>query len=119
MEIADIFVVNKSDRPDADLFARNLHRLLIERPVRNPRQIPVVKTIATASQGIDELYARILESLADGSSEEKKLTLLIEQAYILIQKKRMKDISREALSEIINTAMQKPDFNFYRLINAL
>jgi len=24
MEIADVFVVNKSDRPDADLFVKNL-----------------------------------------------------------------------------------------------
>src|ERR1035437_1055233 len=33
MEIADIFVVNKSDRPDADLFVKNLHSML--RPGKN------------------------------------------------------------------------------------
>lgn len=28
MEIADLFVVNKSDRPDADLFVKNLRLML-------------------------------------------------------------------------------------------
>ena len=29
MEIADIFIINKSDRPDADLFERNLKLMLV------------------------------------------------------------------------------------------
>jgi LAO/AO transport system kinase len=119
MEIADIFVVNKCDRPDADVFVLGLHRLLKQRTAKGQHQVPVIKTIALANEGIDELYAKILEASEHAGSAEKKLSLLTEQAYLLIQKKRMTDINRQALSEIIKKEMQKADFNFYRLINKL
>ena len=40
MEIADIFVVNKADRPEADLMARNLHNLLA--PTFNKKKFPLL-----------------------------------------------------------------------------
>jgi LAO/AO transport system kinase len=42
MEIADIFVVNKSDREGADTFANNLKKLVHQRP----QPIPVINTVA-------------------------------------------------------------------------
>ena len=60
MEIADIFVVNKSDRPGADQFVHNLHLLLS--PGRKDRvAIPVIKTIASQKTGIDLLVRTINE----------------------------------------------------------
>lgn len=63
MEIADIFVVNKSDRPGAD----QLHAEVAVR-VEQDSQIkqrgwtpPVVRTIAAENQGIDELWQKIDE----------------------------------------------------------
>lgn len=47
MEIADIFVVNKSDRPDADHFVKNLQQLLAPANSRQTHEIPVIQTIAS------------------------------------------------------------------------
>ena len=59
MEIGQIFVVNKADRPDADLFTRNLRLTLHTDPGGNTNEQDVIKTIANTKQGIDLLYASI------------------------------------------------------------
>ncbi|HET9431553.1 MAG TPA: methylmalonyl Co-A mutase-associated GTPase MeaB, partial [Chitinophagaceae bacterium] len=60
MEIADIFVVNKADRPDADLFVKNLQLMLAPAFSKHYNEVPVVKTVATQKQGIKELLDIIL-----------------------------------------------------------
>src|SRR5688500_5649537 len=45
MEIADVFVVNKSDRPDADLFVRNLMLMLAPAFQHHSQPVPIIKTI--------------------------------------------------------------------------
>jgi LAO/AO transport system kinase len=50
MEIADIFVVNKSDREGAQEFANTLERLVHEHPA-SEWNIPVIKTSASQKQG--------------------------------------------------------------------
>ncbi|MBK8494187.1 MAG: methylmalonyl Co-A mutase-associated GTPase MeaB [Chitinophagaceae bacterium] len=47
MEIADVFVVNKSDRPDADLFVKNLRLMLAPAFHNHNMPVPVIKTIAS------------------------------------------------------------------------
>src|SRR5258708_1379812 len=63
MEIGDIFVVNKSDRPGADLFLRNLHLMLSPAFHRPGLQPAIVKTVASKRQGLDELMEKIEEHL--------------------------------------------------------
>jgi LAO/AO transport system kinase len=48
MEIADIFVLNKSDREGADTFANNLKKLVHQWP----EHIPVIKTVADKALGL-------------------------------------------------------------------
>src|SRR5678809_320365 len=55
MEIADIFVVNKSDRPDADTFVKNLKLMLAPSFTKNAKEIPIVKAIATEKRGIHDV----------------------------------------------------------------
>lgn len=58
MEIADVLVVNKADAPDAQRTWRDLRAL--SRLRRQPGwAIPVVRTIATSGEGIDELVTQI------------------------------------------------------------
>src|SRR6201996_2327122 len=52
MEIADAFIINKADRPDADLFANSLKKIVGQ---RKENQIPVFKTIASKGDGINEI----------------------------------------------------------------
>ena len=113
MEIADIFVVNKADRPDADQFVRNLRWMLMPSTKEIMAEIPVIKTIASQKVGIGELFEKIVEHLALVDSTERKFLLLAERAYHLIQQYRMKNISKAALKQQIqeNTA-----FNLYQFI---
>jgi LAO/AO transport system kinase len=54
MEIADVFVVNKSDHAGADQLSASIRSALALRPAV-PWQPPIVKTVATERRGIDEL----------------------------------------------------------------
>jgi len=116
LEVADIFVVNKSDRPDADLFVHNLRSMQSPAFRRESRDIPIVKTIATQKQGIGELAQRISEHRKNGSSG-KRYGLLAEQAWLLIQQQRMQDVDRKILAEQIGELSKKGEFNLYRFVN--
>ena len=62
MEIADIFVVNKSDRPDADRLVKNLTLMLASEPA--DQKTPVIKTVAVKKTGIAALITCIENHLA-------------------------------------------------------
>lgn len=96
MEIADIFVVNKSDRPEADTFVNNL-KMMLAPAFKNPYEIPVIKTVATEKGGAEELSMVITNKLNQPGSPDKKYSLLAEKAFHLIQKNRMKDVNKEEL----------------------
>ena len=109
MEIADVFVVNKADREGADTFANHLKMMLNH----NHQPIPVLKTIASQSQGVNEL----IEQIKGVSSKNnlRKPYLLTEKAWRLIQHFRMKDLDKEKLQQEIVEALKK-DFNLYQFI---
>lgn len=116
MEIADIFVVNKADRPDADLFVSNLSTMLAPAFHSKNTIIPIIKTVASAKQGIEELYAAILNQIDHPKLNEKRSWLLAEKAYYLIGQKRMKGIDKNELKDKI--AEEGKNFNLYEFINA-
>ncbi len=117
MEIADIFIVNKSDRPDADLFVKNLKMMLAPTFTTHYDEVPIIKTIASQKKGIDELYNTIAHELKENHTTGKKNWLLTEKAWQLIINKRMKGVSKEALKMAIETAINQGTFNLYRFIN--
>jgi LAO/AO transport system kinase len=59
MEIADIFVINKSDREGAGRFEEQLGAILQIVPDRDGWRPPVVRTVATENQGVSELARQI------------------------------------------------------------
>lgn len=118
MEIADIFVVNKSDRPDADLFVRNLKLMLSPAFHRPGRETAVVKTIASQKQGLEELMQKITESLQQQQTTDRKNRLLTERAFYLISKKRMKDIDKAEMNKKIAQQTATGKFNLYRFVNS-
>jgi len=59
MEIADLFVVNKADREGADNAVREIEAIMELVPDRDGWHVPVLKTIASESQGIEELRGAI------------------------------------------------------------
>jgi LAO/AO transport system kinase len=99
MEIADVFVVNKADRPDADVFVKNLRLMLAPAFHRSVNEIAVVKTVASQKEGIKELFEQILLHQQLVQSSDKKYWLLAEKAFHLIQQHRMKNIDKAALKK--------------------
>lgn len=112
MEIANIFVVNKADRPEADHFSRYLQAMTHAAH----RDAPVIKTVASEKKGIDELAAAIQEDLQGGTDNKRKYWLLAERAYQLIRNERMRDLSKAKLAADIEGAMLKDEFNLYTFI---
>ena len=113
MEIADIFVVNKSDREGAEAFANNLKKLVHQRS----EIIPVINTIADQSTGVDELMQVIKDQPFKNNT--RRTFLLAEKAWKLIQHEKMKNISRIKLHEEISSASVDPSFNLYRFVDRI
>ncbi|MEY4626438.1 MAG: methylmalonyl Co-A mutase-associated GTPase MeaB [Bacteroidota bacterium] len=114
MEIADIFVVNKSDRDGADAFANHLKKLAHYRMGDGAWECPVLKTMAMEGEGIQALSEAIIAHQSQGISNQRKLHLLAEKAYRLIQRNRMQNISLQDLRDHIAEALNSGDFNLYR-----
>lgn len=111
MEIADAFIINKADRPDADLFANNLKKIL---DTNGSEDLPVFKTIASTDEGVSELV-NFLASATYRKNKRKEF-LLAEKAYHIIQQRRMADIDKRKLQQEISLVYGKAGFNFYRFI---
>lgn len=119
MEIADIFVVNKADRPGADQYVKNLRSMLAPAFSFRQNEIEIIKTIALQNKGITDLFQAINKYLQDNTLNEKKYYLLTEKAWYLLQKKRMKDLNKEIIMEQIKKKSLRKDFNIYRFVDEL
>ena len=117
MEIADIFIVNKADRDNADAFVKNLRALAHSRP-QGEWEIPVIKSVATQQAGVHEIIKAIEKhhSVVSGQ-QQKHVLLLAEKAYQLIQHRRMKDVLKQQLQQEIQALIQDKTFNLYRYIS--
>jgi GTPase len=116
MEIADIFVVNKSDRPNADLFVKNLQLMLAPTFHSHIEPVPIVKTVASENKGIDELEKKIKEVLEKHLQNDHRFWLLTERAFQLIEQRRMKDIRKDELRQKIKAIYEKGEFNLYKFV---
>ena len=113
MEIADIFVVNKSDRPDADSFVKNLRLMLAPAFHKRTHEVPVLKTVASQKHGIEELVRAIENHLEQNLLKERKEWLIAEKIYYLLQQRRMKNISKEKIRDKVRL---DGEFNIYRFL---
>ena len=91
VEVGDVFVVNKSDRPLADRFAADLRAALDLRFEHAGWVPPLVTTVAHRGDGVDDLvsaissHRRLLES--DGSLEERRREGLRQRVRYLVEEK--------------------------------
>lgn len=116
MEIADIFVVNKADRPEADTFVKNLQQMLAPSFRKHYHEVPVLKTVASLKQNVDKLLEFILHELQKSHLSDKYFWLLAERAFYLIEQKRMKDVVKDELKKEIELIYHKGNFNLYSFI---
>jgi LAO/AO transport system kinase len=77
MEIADIFVVNKADRENADKAVIDIQSNLQMNSKESPWKTPVLKTTALTGEGIPELVEKIEEHrcFLEGDPECRKMSM--------------------------------------------
>mgnify|MGYP000032063593 FL=1 len=112
MEIADVFVVNKADRPLAESLINSLKAMLHD---FSTHQIEVIKTIASQMEGIENLSLAIDAILKKTDiHKERKLALTLEKCWRIIQHNKMKLIIRTEIEAKLANELLKDDFNLYK-----
>ena len=127
MEIGDIFVVNKADREGADRVVTELSLMLDLSPAKSAWRPPVVKTVGTVGEGIQDLAVKILahrKFLEEGEGLVKKRnTRAREEIINLIEKEISKYIHKmlkydvtfdEVIEQVV--ARQKDPYSYAQTI---
>jgi LAO/AO transport system kinase len=103
MEIGDIFVINKCDRPGVDKMERAVQAMLSLAHRADGWQPPVVKTVATEGRGIDELVETIerCQSFFQDSSArvEKKREAAKERLITLLEERLVKTAMQQVFPD--------------------
>ncbi len=113
MEIADIFVVNKADRADADTL---VNFISLQLQLSGKESVPILKTVAVESAGVQELLTEIEDLKNTQKNKERKVLLLAEKAFRIIAKNRMKGFDREKLLNDLKVKAQSEQFNLYQFV---
>ena len=101
MEIGDIFVINKCDRPGVEKMERAVLNLLSLAHGPDGWVPPIVKTIATDGTGIDELVQRIAECQVRfqnaGFKMQKKRQVARQRLMTLLRERLVRTVLDKAL----------------------
>ena len=111
MEIADVFVINKSDQPGADRIQGQLEALLSLLPEDQPRP-PIVRTVAVEDVGVDKLLGA-LNSLPDcparvAAGWKERLVEMVKQRLAERVLGRVDDSSLERMAIEIAEGRENP-----------
>ncbi len=116
MEIADVFVVNKSDRDGAQTFANHLKKLAHSRATAN-WESPVILTQAVDQHGISELAAALNQHGNFNKNTNRQIQLFAEKAYAMIQDYRMRDLNLSTIiSDVEKAINENPNLNLFEFI---
>lgn len=128
MEIADIFVVNKSDRPGGDKLVMDLKQMLQAKPAEaGGWKIPIISTVAVEGKNIDRLHKNISEHInsivASGKFEnhrrqqiEKKILSIIKNQF---QKEFLERLGKDVDFEAIIDEIMKGQTNPFKVATEL
>ena len=130
IEIADIFVINKSDRSDADKLFTSLQKMLSLENVDKDKfrwNYPIIKTIATKDKGIDNLIDELKNHFKflnnkTNINNDKINARYINQINKILNKKLLESFWNSDNSKILAKELEK-DYKKrvspYRLISKL
>jgi LAO/AO transport system kinase len=106
LEIADVFVINKADRPGADETRRDLDRML-DLTTSSAWRAPIVATTAPTGEGIDELWSAIGEHrthlTSSGELEARRTERVADELTEIVAallRERAKATAREHLDRL-------------------
>jgi LAO/AO transport system kinase len=103
MEIADLFVVNKADREGADRVEKEVRAMQSLASSHDSWVPPVVKTVASTGEGIDELTETIEQMkqwlYADGRLEARRKVYWRERITEMMRHGLMRQVREHGLSD--------------------
>jgi LAO/AO transport system kinase len=106
MEVADLFVINKADRPGVADTRRDLEQMLDLSPSVHDGSVwrpPILATCAESGEGLDELWSAIEEHrahlLADGGLERRRAKRRAAELEAVIRA-RLEEEARARTSEV-------------------
>lgn len=102
LEIADLFVINKADRPGAERLEQELRSMLALGGSASHQATPILKTVATRGEGIDELVAAVQQhreqAMASGATEQRRRERG-ERRFLALLRDRLVERALERLDE--------------------
>lgn len=105
MEIADIFVVNKADRENADRAVMDIQAILQLNNTEKAWKPPVLKTVALTGEGVSQLVEKLEEHKRFLKKEKENEKLLLKAESELIEA-----IEEKTLSSIIEELKKERKF---------
>lgn len=115
MEVADVFVVNKSDRPDAQTFTNHIRQMMMENGV-SEEQVKVVATVASQGVGITDLIQAIDAHQISNRVLGNNKKIILTKAIQLIVAHKMQQVDLKKLEQDIDVAITKESFNIFSFI---
>jgi LAO/AO transport system kinase len=97
LEIADIFVVNKSDIQGADRVEADIKSMLALRADPSAKDKPLVRTVATSGSGIERLVAEIRTQLKSAAGDVDRRGENVYQEIV----ERIRDATLERIWEVV------------------
>lgn len=116
MEIADVFVVNKSDRPDAAQFVKNLKEQLYPKRADEQQDRPIFLTAAHLHQGTEALAVGILDFLKNNPLKANKTSRWAERAQNILVGKLMRAFPIEKLQQEMENLAAEGKFNLFDFV---
>jgi len=113
MEIANVFVVNKSDRPNAQVFVNHLKQMIAEN-ASSQLTPAVVSTIATEREGISDLLKAIESHQLAMQDGLQKKEMYFNKVVQLIMASKMNQVDIEKVKISLASECTKPNFNVFK-----
>ncbi len=112
MEVADLFVVNKSDRPDASTFTNHIRQMMMENGV-SENLVKVIPTIASQGVGIVDLMHAIDAHQIVNMQLGAHKKLIVAKVVQLIVANKMRQIDLQKMELDLEAAIAKSNFNIF------
>ena len=111
LEIADVLVVNKADRPGADETARDLAQMLTLGQPRTDWKPPILRTVAATGEGIDDLVRAVDRhrewAAASGERDRRRADAARVEVEALLREALVRRLEERVGSDRVRRAVER------------